>query len=135
MEKLFALDKNKKVETNIIADEKADLVQLQVTTDEQTQRSVAEFLNNVYPKPDIYPVQAAASHGHIQVSLKLPEMTCLGCVNVVRNSLTSIGATEFEADLATNTCRFSLAADVNVESQMKIVAKKTQHFHGWSIAK
>ncbi len=45
----FALDKNEKIETKIIDDESSSMIQLQITTDEPTQRAIAAFLAAVYP--------------------------------------------------------------------------------------
>ena len=48
LENFFALDKAQKIETVIDGDESEPLVDIQVTTDADTQRAVAMFLNAVY---------------------------------------------------------------------------------------
>ena len=55
--KFFSADGNESIETKINTDEQRHLVSLQVTTDEATQRAIANFLAAVYPQTRLDEIQ------------------------------------------------------------------------------
>ena len=59
--KFFAADENESIETKIQPDEQSELVSLQVTTDEKTQRAIAAFLAAVYPTTRLDEIQNASA--------------------------------------------------------------------------
>ncbi len=75
MDRLLSFAVDNKVETKTVSSKSGKFVKLQVTTDADTQRSIAVFLNSAFPVSEISAEQFSKKAGPETVSLKLPGMT------------------------------------------------------------
>lgn len=74
-EKLISHAEAGKVEVRKLGKSSGQLTHLQVTTDAKTQRSIAEFLHNAFPAPNVDQADIQSLDAPATVLLKLPGMT------------------------------------------------------------
>ena len=81
------------------------------------------------PNPDVTPSTGETT----DVSLDLPNMTCGDCVEIVQESLESIGATNFEGDRSTNPplATFNIPTAIDLPKKLDELAETTPELKDW----
>ena len=81
------------------------------------------------PNPDVTPRTGETT----DVSIDVPHMTCGDCTTIVSNKLESIGATNIDADRASNppTATFKVPAGMDINAKLDELAKTTREFEDW----